>query len=356
MPSNGSVSAGAYLRDAIRNHSIRVEELDMEFLDRFGRALFELHPTHTMLVHFPIALTTVALLFVVLARWRRSDALEKAAYYNLILAAIGSIVAGIAGVSDNISRYGGDAENAIVKIILAAALFVVTTIAAISRRRNPDILWRSPGSGLYIAAFVVSFALASALGFLGGVIVYGFPEAPAAVAEASMPAYTSTPVPTAPAPSHTPVPASTHTTAVTQTAPTYTNTPIPTEPAVPPANDTPAPAEPTSTETAIAISTDTPAPTEPASAEASFSASVLPILERHCVRCHGPSRASGGVRLDSHAQIMAGGKPIVAPGQAASSILVDVLATGAMPRGASRLPNADIEIIRAWVNAGAPDN
>ena len=146
----------------------------MDFLDRLARALFELHPVHTMLVHFPIALTTTALLFVVLARWRRSDTLERAAYYNLVLAAIGSVVAGVAGAWDHINRYGGAAENATVKMFLAATLFLLTTITAISRRRNPDILWSSSSSLLYIAAFVASFALAAALGFLGGVILYGF--------------------------------------------------------------------------------------------------------------------------------------------------------------------------------------
>ena len=92
--------------------------------------------------------------------------------------------------------------------------------------------------------------------------------------------------------------------------------------------------------------------------EISFSANVMPILERDCVRCHGAGRASGGVMVDSYTNIMAGanGQAIVVPGKAASSILVDVLVTGAMPRGAARLSDADIETIRAWVDAGAPDN
>ena len=146
----------------------------MDFLDRLAHALLELHPLHTLLVHFPIALTTSSLLFVILARWRRSDTLEKAAYYNLILAAISSIAAGVAGAWDNINRFDGHAQNAAVKIFLAATLFLLTTIAVISRRRKPDILWSPSSSILYIAAFVASFALAAALGFLGGVIVYGF--------------------------------------------------------------------------------------------------------------------------------------------------------------------------------------
>jgi len=146
----------------------------MDFLDRLARAIFELHPTHTLLVHFPIALTATALLFVILAKMRRSEILEKAAYYNLIVAAVGTAAAGVAGAMDNINRFDGNAENAWIKIFLAASLFVLTTITAISRRRNPDILWSQSSAILYIAAFIAAFALAAVLGFLGGIIVYGF--------------------------------------------------------------------------------------------------------------------------------------------------------------------------------------
>lgn len=61
----------------------------MEFFARLAEALLTLHPPHTMLVHFPIALSTSALVLVLLARWRRSDSLEKASYYNMVLAVIG---------------------------------------------------------------------------------------------------------------------------------------------------------------------------------------------------------------------------------------------------------------------------
>ena len=59
----------------------------MDFFSRLFEALFVLHPLHAMMVHFPIALTSVALLFVLLARWRRSEGLDLAAEKtpNLIL-------------------------------------------------------------------------------------------------------------------------------------------------------------------------------------------------------------------------------------------------------------------------------
>jgi uncharacterized membrane protein len=127
-----------------------------------------------MTVHFPIALTGVALLFLVLALWRRNEILERAAFYNIVLATVSTIVAGLTGYRDYIIRYEGDAPLVNVKIFLAITLFVLTTAIAISRWRQPELLWRPATVVLYLLAFVGSFALAATLGFLGGVILYGF--------------------------------------------------------------------------------------------------------------------------------------------------------------------------------------
>jgi uncharacterized membrane protein len=146
----------------------------MEFLERLFRAFFVLHPLHSMIVHFPIALTAVGSLFVVLARWRRDEMLEQFAFYNIALAAVSTLVAGLAGLRDNIVRFAGVAPNVNVKIFLGISLLILTSVTALVRHRQPDILWRPTTTVLYLAAFVASFLLAVVLGFLGGVIVYGF--------------------------------------------------------------------------------------------------------------------------------------------------------------------------------------
>lgn len=96
----------------------------------------------------------------------------------------------------------------------------------------------------------------------------------------------------------------------------------------------------------------------PEGAQASFSADVLPIFEANCQRCHGTTRADAGLSLSSYAGVMAGsrGNSVVTPGSAEKSTLVQVIVTGRMPRGGSKLSDADIQTISAWVNAGAPDN
>jgi uncharacterized membrane protein len=146
----------------------------MDFLTSFYNTVFDVHPLHTPTTHFPIALTGAAFLFLVLALWRRSDALEKAAFFNITLAAISTVVAAFTGVRDNLVRFDGDAPLANIKIFLGLTLFFVTTIIAVSRWRRPEVLWTPSTVVLYVSAFAASFLLAGVLGFIGGGILYGF--------------------------------------------------------------------------------------------------------------------------------------------------------------------------------------
>mgnify|MGYP000917366279 CR=1 FL=1 len=146
----------------------------MDLIHGIFNALFGLHPLHTMFVHFPIALTSSALLFIVLGLVVHSEHLERAAYYLSVLVVLGTAAASISGMSDNLSRYDGMAPNAHVKVFLAVSLFILSLVLVISRARNAKLLWRKNTVILYVAAYVGCFVLAAALGFFGGVIVYGF--------------------------------------------------------------------------------------------------------------------------------------------------------------------------------------
>jgi uncharacterized membrane protein len=145
----------------------------MDFFNRLIVALTEVHPTHPMIVHFPIALTGAAFLFILLAYWKKNPAFEQAAFFNTVLAAISTMAAGITGYIDNINNYVGEAPNASTKIFLAIALFLLTTGSSIVRYRNPEIFTKA-NRALYIASYGVSFAISVVLAFLGGVILYGF--------------------------------------------------------------------------------------------------------------------------------------------------------------------------------------
>lgn len=145
----------------------------MDFIDRFITAITETHPLHPMIVHFPIALSGAAALFILLALWKKDEIFEKIAFANITLVAISSVFAGATGMYDNQVNYLGDAANAGVKIILAIILFAISTTLSIARWRNPEIFSGS-ARALYVTGYLVSFILALVLAFLGGVILYGF--------------------------------------------------------------------------------------------------------------------------------------------------------------------------------------
>src|SRR5271157_2355852 len=49
------------------------------------------HAQHVVLIHFPIALFTVAVAFDYFAQWTKNRSLASAAYFNLLLAAISTV-------------------------------------------------------------------------------------------------------------------------------------------------------------------------------------------------------------------------------------------------------------------------
>ncbi|MBI3175863.1 MAG: hypothetical protein HYZ25_19245 [Chloroflexi bacterium] len=146
----------------------------MDFFNRLITALTVTHPLHPMIVHFPIALTGAAAFFILLALWKRSAMLEQAAFANIALASVSTLAAAATGMMDNISNYDGAAPNASIKIALATLLLILTSATAILRARNSNLFETPSSKPWYVAAYFVSFGLAAVLGFLGGVILYGF--------------------------------------------------------------------------------------------------------------------------------------------------------------------------------------
>jgi uncharacterized membrane protein len=144
----------------------------MDIINRIIHALTELHPIHAMFVHFPIALTGSAFLFVLLAWWRNNKSLEQTAYYNMILAAISTFFAGATGVYDNNLNYDGEAPFASVKLILGLTLSALSVALVLTRRKKVDLFVRS--RFIYVLVYGICFGIALVLGFLGGAILYGF--------------------------------------------------------------------------------------------------------------------------------------------------------------------------------------
>ncbi|MEX2214777.1 MAG: DUF1553 domain-containing protein [Phycisphaeraceae bacterium] len=92
-----------------------------------------------------------------------------------------------------------------------------------------------------------------------------------------------------------------------------------------------------------------------------FERQVLPIIEQHCIKCHGPDKQKGGLRLDTSAALTGGdsGK-VILPGQSGKSLLIQ-LVTGSVPDDADavmppkgpRLSADEVKLLSLWIDDGA---
>lgn len=99
--------------------------------------------------------------------------------------------------------------------------------------------------------------------------------------------------------------------------------------------------------------TAVPVPSNP-----TFNADILPIFQKNCTMCHG---SLGGWDGTSYQTVMTTGDhgPVVIPGDVTNSVLAQkILGTSAfgsiMPPG-GKLPDATVQMILDWIEAGAPE-
>lgn len=91
-----------------------------------------------------------------------------------------------------------------------------------------------------------------------------------------------------------------------------------------------------------------------------FNARVLPVFRKYCNGCHNRRDAEGGLVLEDHARVLAGGDsgPAVVAGKSAESRLWQLLDgqdEPVMPPAGKPSPRPEERaLIRAWIDAGAP--
>lgn len=140
-------------------------------------------PLHPAIIHFPIALALVALLFEVLARRERWRSLENAGAVLIVLAALGAVAAVVTGgwardeavvppgVRAILDRHDDIGQTAMWVLLGVAALRLVLGWA---RRYRGAAVW------MYLALMAVAAGLVAYNGHLGGEMVfhYGLGTAP----------------------------------------------------------------------------------------------------------------------------------------------------------------------------------
>ncbi|MFM9962992.1 MAG: c-type cytochrome domain-containing protein [Planctomycetaceae bacterium] len=87
---------------------------------------------------------------------------------------------------------------------------------------------------------------------------------------------------------------------------------------------------------------------------------VSPILRKHCGNCHNPDKATSDFDVMTYQTLMAGGSSgeAIAAGSPDSSRLYKAVAhieEPFMPPKAAKIPEADLAIIKKWIELGAPE-
>ena len=97
-----------------------------------------------------------------------------------------------------------------------------------------------------------------------------------------------------------------------------------------------------------------------AQAPVSFKEQIAPILQQHCVACHGAKRAEGGYRLDAAEQMLKpgdGGNNPVVPMKSVDSEIVQRIRSHdpdiQMPAESEPLASEHVELIAKWMDEGA---
>lgn len=95
-----------------------------------------------------------------------------------------------------------------------------------------------------------------------------------------------------------------------------------------------------------------------------YATRIHPIFDANCVACHGAGKSQGGLRLDTYAQLMKGGKdgPVVLARNADRSMLLERVTLPPtnqhfMPaEGRPPLKPDQIALVRAWIQQGASNS
>ena len=129
------------------------------------------HAQHPVIIHFPIALFIISVAFDLLAIWKRNPALAKAAFYNLIGAALTAPVAIASGLTAWQWQFEGSKlkGNLLLHLLFAlAASGMIWFLCSLPlrQRRFPQ---RTPGI-IYIVLALVTVLLIAIAGHLGGFV------------------------------------------------------------------------------------------------------------------------------------------------------------------------------------------
>ena len=87
-----------------------------------------------------------------------------------------------------------------------------------------------------------------------------------------------------------------------------------------------------------------------------FESDIVPLLKKHCWKCHSAKNRKGELNLQTLDGFLRGGEsgqPAIVPGKPDESPLMELVDSGQMPPGNASLGQAERDLIRHWITAGA---
>jgi uncharacterized membrane protein len=129
------------------------------------------HAQHVAMVHFPIALTFVSVLFDLLSLRKQSLALLRAAYYTVIVAAISAVPTIATGLLAwqwqlDGARLKGNLKLHLILALFSSAMIWLVCWLHIKEQRKPQ--FNSPGTRVVVEFVAVAMTLLT--GHVGGFV------------------------------------------------------------------------------------------------------------------------------------------------------------------------------------------
>jgi len=170
LPGDPSSKPGGATAQTIASAPRARSDEDNSLLPILLKLAFPKHAHHPVLVHFPIGLFVMSVIFDLIAIRKNNRSLSLAGYYNLVAAGITASMAVVSGLLAWWFAFGHEALDTDRFLLFHLVLGSVTTLLILGlcllRSRTADK--GAKPSTLYAAVALIAFVLISITGHLGG--------------------------------------------------------------------------------------------------------------------------------------------------------------------------------------------
>ena len=132
------------------------------------------HHLHPVSVHIPNGVLPVSVIFIILAVFSGSEAMQTAALYNMVFVVLTIPLVLFSGYIEWRNRYQSALTHRfIAKIIAAIVVATTSAIAVVWWIMIPDVLQAAyPAKWVFIALILIMLIAATVSGFIGGKLVF----------------------------------------------------------------------------------------------------------------------------------------------------------------------------------------